>query len=228
MIPSVDQALERMLRAEVPLPAELVDLSFDAPDASWGAQLSRVTVNLFLFDVARSPLPPQPPASRTRDDGRVELRPPLPLVKLSYLVSAWAGNTSDEHQVLGDILACLIAHDALPSVHVPAGLAGTVQLSLGQRDGRKPGDLWSSLNGKVKPAFELGVTVALEGPWRLAAPAVTSVAGLVAPQPEDPGGVAVSSRSSYSSRSAGTAVTRRRRVDGAVVSDAAAAAPAED
>ena len=75
VIGTVDAALESLLRATLPLPAEVGDVSFDAPDRSWGASLSRITVNLFLFDVSRSPQPPRPPDERLRPDGRIERRP---------------------------------------------------------------------------------------------------------------------------------------------------------
>ena len=218
VITAVDESLEKLLRAAVPLPPELADVSFETPDGSWGAQLSRITVSLFLFDVSRSPLPPQPPASRSREDGRLELRPPLPLVKLSYLVSAWAGNTSDEHQVLGEVLGCFLGYDAIPAVHLPAGLPASVQLSIGGREGRKPGELWSALQGKLKPSFELEATVALDAGWRLAPPAVTRIEGEVSRTPDQPV-AARSSRSAYSSSAADQPDIIRRRSGAAVVAE---------
>ena len=212
MITAVDQGLERLLREQVPLPPELADISFDAPDGTWGAQLSRITISLFLFEVTRSPLPPQAPAQRTRDDGRLEQRPALPLIQLNYLVSAWAGDTADEHQVLGDVLACLLRCSVLPATYIPQTLPGAVHLSISQRNERKPGEVWGGLQQKVKPAFELEATFAFDREWILAAPAVTQVEGAVSRRPDPP--AAQSSRSPYASGSADGSqppqVTRRR------------------
>lgn len=186
MIPAVDRGLEQLLRAAVPLSDEVADISFDAPDGTWGTQLSRITVNLFLFDVSASPLPSLPPAARARSDGRTETRPPLSLIRLNYLVSAWAGDTADEHHILGAVLSCFVNHRVLPEVYLPTTPPNGVHLALSQREGRKPGELWGSLQGKLKPSFELEATVAVDAPWELAPTAVTQVEGRVDRQPAVP------------------------------------------
>ena len=183
MLTAVDTGLERMLRAYLPLPEHAGDVSFEPPDGTWGAQLSRITVNLFLFDVRRSSLPHQPAAERIASDGRVERRPPLPLLRVSYLVSAWAGTVTDEHQLLGDVLTCFLQQSSVPAEHLDGSLPGPVTLALGDRDGRQPGELWSSLQGKLKPSFELEVTVPVDAAWVPAPKAVERVEGLVAPVP---------------------------------------------
>ena len=51
MLQLLDESLESFLRAEVPLGARDVDVAFDAPDKEWASQISRPTVNLFLWDI---------------------------------------------------------------------------------------------------------------------------------------------------------------------------------
>lgn len=211
VITAVDEGLEKLLRTAVPLPADLADISFEPPDGQWGAQLTRITLNLFLFDICRSPLPPHPPASRARDDGRVETRPALPLVRISYLVSAWSGNTRDEHHILGEALSCFLSHDVLPADLLPATLPASVQLSVSAREGRKPGELWSALQGKLKPAFELEATVALDAKWRLAPTVVSRVEGQVGRRPApDPAAAANGAPPQVIRRRSGTAVVAER------------------
>ena len=65
-ISHVDSGLEKLLRTRLPLPEEMGDVSFDAPSGTWSAQLSRITVNLFLYDIQRSS---QPSAPSTRAPG---------------------------------------------------------------------------------------------------------------------------------------------------------------
>jgi hypothetical protein len=221
VIEAIDQGLEQLLRTTVPLPPDIADVSFEPPDGTWGAQLSRITVNLFLFDVNRSPQPPRPPAERQREDGRIERRPPLPLVRLFYLVSAWAGSTRDEHQLLGDLLDSILGFDTLPAEYLPIGMPATVQLSLADRDGRRPAELWSALHGKLKPAFEIEATVALDADWKLAATSVASVEGMVAPVPQEPPVKPQSRRSPYSTKSANGSPlpTIRRRTGASVVTE---------
>lgn len=215
MITAIDRGLESLLRASLPLPEDLGDVSFEAPERSWGAQLSRVTVNLFLFDVARSTLPPLVPEERIGASGRIERRPPMPLVQLSYLVSAWAGSVHEEHQLLGDVLACLTGYSVLPPEHLPMELPGQVHLSLPHRGHKRPGELWSALDARLKASFELEVNAVLDAkPWAPAAPAVTRVEGRVAeqthkerePEPTEPNG---------------KPTLRRHRIDGTLVTEGA-------
>ncbi|CAL8973905.1 hypothetical protein CELL_01649 [Cellulomonas sp. T2.31MG-18] len=182
LIPTVEDGLESYLRSALPLTPETGDISFEAPSSTWAAQVNRITVSLFLYNVARSPVPPRPAASRPGPDGRAEHRAPLPMVQLSYLVSAWAGSTRDEHQLLGDVLTRLVAQQVLPVEHLAVPLESSVQLSLAVDELNRPRELWSGLGGTLKASFTLLATVAADAyPWQLTAPAVTSVEATATP-----------------------------------------------
>lgn len=187
LIPAVEDGLESFLRAALPLPKEVGDVSFEPPSGTWSAQVDRVTVNLFLYGVARSSQPPRHAAPRPGDDGRLLRREPLPMVQLSYLVSAWAGSTREEHQLLGDVTSRLIAQQVIPAEHLRGELNSSVQLALATDDHNRPRDLWASLGGTLRASFTLLVTVASDAfGWEPAAPGVTSVAGSAAPVPAAP------------------------------------------
>ena len=64
MLHLIDAALEAFLRATVPLSAQDVDVSFEAPDREWSAKLTRPTVSVFLWDIRRSNAQRSRPASR--------------------------------------------------------------------------------------------------------------------------------------------------------------------
>lgn len=184
LIPVVEDGLESYLRAVLPLSREVGDVSFEAPDSTWSAQVNRITVNLFLYSVSRSPLPPRPAASRPGADGRLEQRAPLPMVQLSYLVSAWAGSTRDEHQLLGDVLTRLVAQQVLPTEHLSTPLSSNVQLTLATDELNRPRDLWSGLGGTLKASFTLHATVASDAfGWETAARGVSSIEGMASPVP---------------------------------------------
>lgn len=184
LIPAVEEGIESFLRATLPLSRELGDVSFEAPSGTWAAQVNRITVNLFLYSVSRSPQPPRPMASRTGADGRLEQRAPLPMVQLSYLVSAWAGSTRDEHQLLGDVLTRLIAAQVLPPEHLGTPLSSNVQLTLAVDELNRPRDLWGGLGGSLRASFTLHATVASDAyPWQTAAPGVSAIEGMAAPVP---------------------------------------------
>lgn len=181
IIPHVDSALEKLLRRELDLPDGLGDVSFDPPSGTWSAQLSRITVNLFLFGVGRSPQPPRPAVDRLveRPDGSqgAQRRPPVPMLQLNYLVSAWAGTVRDEHQLIGDALSCLLQHQAVPADLLPADFAPGVQLAVAHHDNNRAKDVWSTVGGAIKPSFELVVTTAGDAlPFADLAPLATRVA----------------------------------------------------
>ncbi|HWJ85977.1 MAG TPA: DUF4255 domain-containing protein [Cellulomonas sp.] len=175
LIPVIDDGLERLLRSTLPLPVDQGDVSFDPPSSTWSAQVNRLTVNLFLYNVTRSPQPPRPAAHRPGSGG-LERRHPLPMVELSYLVSAWAGSPRDEHSLLGDVLTRLLAHQVLPVEHLVRPPSSAVQLALAGDGLNRPRELWSGLGGSLKASFTLTVTVAADAyDWELAPPQVTEV-----------------------------------------------------
>lgn len=180
----IDDGLERMLRAGLPLPPELGDVTFEAPTAGWSAQLSRVTVNLFLYDVARSSQPGRSAVHRLDADGRLQQRAPLPLIQLSYLVSAWAGSPRDEHQLLGDVVSLLAAQTTLGPEHLPVELPTSVDLAVGEDRNNRAREVWTAAGGQLKASVSLQVVVPADSfGWTDAAPSVDRIALLTAPVP---------------------------------------------
>lgn len=184
IIPTIDSGLEAMLRAALPLPESVGDVSFESPSGTWSSQLNRITINLFLFGVGRSSQQPRPAVDRDQN-GRAQRRPPIPMLELHYLVSAWAGVVRDEHQLLGDVLACLLESTALSAEHLPVALPSPVQLTIEPYDGSRAKDVWATVGGTIKPSFELVVTCAADSPaFADLAPRVERIEALVAPLPD--------------------------------------------
>lgn len=180
----VDEGLERMLRAELPLATEIGEITFDAPSRNWSAQLSRLTVNLFLYDVRRSSLPSRSSTVRVGSDGRGEQRAPQPMIELGYLVSAWAGSPRDEHQLLGDVVSRLAARTVLPVEYLPGELASPVYLTLRQDDNNRLREIWTAVGGSLKASFTFAATVAADTfDWTIQPPAVERIEALSAPMP---------------------------------------------
>jgi Pvc16 N-terminal domain len=172
VIQAVDRALEDFLRAKVPLSAQAVDISFQPPDRSWGAGLTRPTINLFMWDILRNPGQMRTGLNqRLTGDGDIERRPSNPVVDLVYLVTAWATEIRDEHQLLGTVMESVLGFGSIPADVLPDRLAGTkCGLSLAPADRRIPGDFWSALDGRLKPGLQLQVTLPIEVfQWQLAA-----------------------------------------------------------
>jgi hypothetical protein len=186
-IRTVDDGLERLLRASLPLPPDVGDVSFDTPTGNWSAQLSRITVNLFLYQVSRSTDPSRTPVRRVDADGVAARRLPQPMVQLGYLVSAWAGSPRDEHQLLGDTLSRLASLTALPDEYLPDNLSSSVQLNISADPDNRAREVFSAAGAQLKAAFTLVVTVAADTfDWSAPAPPVQQVATLLAPIPRTP------------------------------------------
>ena len=160
----MDRALERFFRDAVPLSESAVDLSFDAPDRTWGAGLTRPTVNLFLWEIARSDAHLRGGIQqRTNEAGAIERRPSSPVLELHYLITAWANEQRDEHQLLGSLVTAIMSNRYLPEASLPEQLVGArYGMVLATRDKRVPSDFWSALDGRLKPGLQLEVSVPVE------------------------------------------------------------------
>jgi len=193
----LDESLESFLRADVPLPAREVDVSFAAPDRDWAAGVSKPTVNLFLWDV-------RPNADQaelglvtvTGDDGRIIRRGPASRIDCRFLVTAWTREVRDEHALLGRVLTAVLRCEAIAAEHLAGPLAatGTVPtLELRTGRGSDNSDFWSALGGQLKPGLDLTVTVTIDAADpELAGPPVETVllryGDPPGPQAQDGGG----------------------------------------
>jgi hypothetical protein len=184
-ISHVDAGLEKLLRTRLPLPEEMGDVSFDPPSGTWSAQLSRITVNLFLYDVQRSNQP-SAPSTRTADGSPAQRRRPQPMMQLGYLVSAWAGSPRDEHQLLGDVVSIFAGVEAVPDELLSDELSSTVRLGLGDND-NKVREIWAASGGSLKASFSLMVTVAADTfDWELTPPSVERISGMASRMDDGP------------------------------------------
>ena len=178
MIHLVDQAMERLLRAEGPLAEDVAEISFKPPDKTWSAGVNRPTLNLFLYDVHRDPRLAASGIEEQRDGQEVERRPASPVVTLRYVVTAWANEPRDEHQLLGTALRCMLANKMVPDEYLGDGLssrAGYLSITVGM-DNRKPGDVAPALDGRVRASFELELAVPVDAyDWVEAGPPTQTI-----------------------------------------------------
>jgi hypothetical protein len=165
MLHLLDESLEAFLRAVVPLDAREVDVAFAAPDKAWGARLTRPTVNLFLFEVRRASSKATSGVERIERDGRMVQRLMLPRIELRYLVTAWTTEPRDEHQLLGAVLRAVLSHADLPASYLRpplAELAPPPSMGLADGDTRTSAELWSALDGQLKPCLEVVIVLPVD------------------------------------------------------------------
>lgn len=162
MIHQVDRALESFLRREVPLAEASVDLSFRAPEGSWTASLSRPTVDVFLWEIARSNRSASAGLDqRLTEDGRRQQRPSPTQVALRYFLTVWTREQRDEHELLGALLRCVLGHDTMPLTPRPAAVAEPAcRLMLGGEQHRLPAQLWGG--APIKPGLYLDVELGVD------------------------------------------------------------------
>ncbi|WP_370250078.1 DUF4255 domain-containing protein [Nocardioides sp.] len=177
----VDTALEQLVRQRLPLPEDLGEVSFEQPTGTWSAQVTRVTVNLYLYEVSRSAQPSTAARMRMVGDGPAQVRRPQPMIQLGYLLSVWAGSPRDEHQVLGDLVSMLAGIDVLPAELAPPELSSPIQLAIGD-ERNMPRELWTGLGGQLRASLQLRATVAADThDWSDPAPSVERVAPALNP-----------------------------------------------
>lgn len=177
-ISNVDAGLEKMFRDRLPLPEDVGDVVFDPPNGTWAASLSRITVNLFLYDVQRSNQPSRSAVLRSSEGQPTMRRRPQPMIRLSYLMSAWAGSPRDEHQLLGDLVSLVAATEAVPERYFPSTPTTTVSLQVGD-ERSLPRELWTATGGQLKASTSFQVTVGADSfDWELAAPAVDRISAM--------------------------------------------------
>ncbi len=177
MINFIDRALEQFLREQVPLPESTIGVSFETPDKAWGAALNRPTVNVFLWDLSRSSQNAETGIDQRENNGAIERRLVNPKVDFFYVVTAWATEIRDEHQLLGSILQSVMSKGRLPHESIPEGvIEGVVMISLAPAESQIPGEFWSALGGRLKPALQLKLTATLPvRAWRPTTAPPTSI-----------------------------------------------------
>jgi hypothetical protein len=165
MLHLLDDSLDAFLRATGPLPASDVDVSFEPPDGDWAAGLSRPAVNLYLWRLRRSVAEATAGTEMVEQNGKRFRRGPRPRVELGYLVTTWAAEARNAHQLLGRVLIAFLGTNELPVEYLQGPLANVrpvPSLSLSKADDDPPSEFWVALGGRFQPGVELTVTATID------------------------------------------------------------------
>jgi hypothetical protein len=179
MINDLDRTMEELLMRE--LPPELVSseattrvtISFATPDDQFPpASVTLPAIDLFLYDVRenRDLRTNEWIVERQSDGSTTKKRPPV-RVECSYLITAWASDSStnpamDEHRLLGEVMMVLLRHTTLPQEVLQGDLSNqhpplpAVTLQPGRL--QSLGEFWQALGGKPKAALNYTVTIGAE------------------------------------------------------------------
>lgn len=199
MLELIDEALEALLRATVPLDATDVDVSFEAPEREWSAKLNRPTVNLFLWDIRRSAERARSGMETLQRNGEVIHRMALPVVELRYVVTAWTTDHRDERALLNGLMRTILAHGQIPAAYLDESFHENTLPSLTMaRAGEDHMDVFKAVEGQLKPGINLVITYPVD-------------TGVFTPAGPPAGGIELSTRDTR-----GTAASSIRRVAGEI------------
>ena len=166
MIHDLDATLKELLVQKMPLDLSAVDVSFDMPNREWSGRVVKPTLNLFLYDTRENH------ELRSNQRGLVrngavgsERRAPVRM-DLTYLISAWTTDVSDEHQLLGRVLTTLLRFPLLPDDVLKGSLLAQplpVQAWIAQPERTpNPWDFWGNMENRMKAALCFVLTVSFE------------------------------------------------------------------
>jgi Pvc16 N-terminal domain/Carboxypeptidase regulatory-like domain len=145
---------------------EGVGVSFDAPTGAWASALDGPVLDLYLYDVKESREERRVEWDEARVDGRTVERPPPVRLDVSYVITAWADTSENEHGLLSAALAIAYAHPALPD-DVRTGVLAEddaydhelrVRAAQPQGEGHNAA-FWAALGAGHKASVDFGVGV---------------------------------------------------------------------
>jgi hypothetical protein len=167
MLADLDETLRTLLKEELEVHGfEGVDIAFDAPSRDWSGQLSKPTVNVFLYDLRETESLRTSEWGRLSRNGRTfETRPPM-VMEASYAVTAWTQAVEDEHRLLSQVLAIFFAYPEIPQDKLNGRLANgsqawPIKARIGQGKGEKS-DFWSAVGGQYKVSLDYVVRLSVE------------------------------------------------------------------
>lgn len=158
MIDELDRSLERWLRAGVPLPNAVAEISFDTPDKDWDARRSTPVVDLFLYALVPSKDRAATGSRLIEHDGGLAREKQVPVVDARYLISVWGGGSGVEHDLLSKVMNLLSTSKQIPVEHLSGSLRAVrpaPSVSLAPDEATTTTQLWSSLSVPPRPAIQL-------------------------------------------------------------------------
>jgi hypothetical protein len=125
MIDELDHTIEQLLRSELDIDSDGIEISFSQPNGQWAGRRTGPTLNFFLYDVRENPTlrrhqwqPEQEQRSKPTRDGAVTFKRTPLMLDCFYVVTAWSGADEaarplQEHMLLSRVLCALARYPVL-------------------------------------------------------------------------------------------------------------------
>ena len=164
MLADLDRALRRLLRSSLTSEHGFrdVEVAFEAPTRDWAAGVSTPTLNLFLYDLREASSAPAGEWAERRENGRAARERPPMRVDCAYSITAWTRAVQDEHRMLSQTLAVLLAHERLPAEVLSDALkrhVDTIATRVGRTKHEGSAEFWTALGGQYKLSLDYVVTL---------------------------------------------------------------------
>jgi hypothetical protein len=172
MITDLDETIRQLLKEELPIKNNEIEVSFDQPKRENSAKWTKPTVNLFLYDLRENNVLRQHQweqvANGRRGDNLSHLKRSPMRVDCFYMLTTWAADLEDEHRLLTRCLLALFRFPVLPGDRLVGSLRNPpydIQARLASHDKlTNPAEVWSALDNEMRPSISYVVTLALD-PW---------------------------------------------------------------
>lgn len=169
MLSELDETLRQLLIAEMPIKNNEVDVTFHQPKREWSSRLTRPTINLFLYNLRENAALRQTQWETLPRGDQVAHKKRSPIrVDCYYLITAWASEPEDEHNILTRCMLSLFRFPIIPENRLVDALKKQpyeVMTQLADPDTlTNPSDLWNVLDNELRPGIPYIVTLAFD-PW---------------------------------------------------------------
>ena len=168
MLADLDAALRRLLESELAEHGfDGVRVSFEAPTNQWAAGLTAPTVDLFLYDLREAADVAGGGWNEHRGNGPARLERPALRLECSYAVTAWTREAEDEHRLLSQTLAVLLATRDCRTASWASGsprstaAEGPIMSRIGQPKSDHKAEFWTAVGGRYRVSLDYVVTISI-------------------------------------------------------------------
>jgi hypothetical protein len=178
MISDLDESIKKLVITKGELDPSQIEIAFEAPDREWSASISKPTVNIYLYDIRENhELRGTEWVINHNNDGTATRKKSPSRIDISYLITVWANDVSDEHRLLWHVMSTLFRYPEIPEDVLSGDLLEhiyPIKTSTAQPDGlfNNPSDFWAALDNKIKASVNYVVTLPLDKEMTFTAPTV--------------------------------------------------------
>lgn len=180
MLQDLDETIRQLLVAQIPIKNGDVDIKFHQPKREWSSRLTRPTINFFMYDLRENVILRRhqwETMNNGNGNGRTTNTAARHIARMKrspfrldchYMITVWATEPEDEHQLLSNTMLALFRFPVLPQDSLVGSLQEQpyeIQARLAAHDKlTNPAEVWGALDNEIRPSISYIVTLAFD-PW---------------------------------------------------------------